>query len=56
MRLKFLKYKENNKKMYDTFDHNFKNIPSYTMSYVLIIERHYVLLYDHVLQILENGA
>ena len=27
LRLKLLKYKENNKKIYDTFDHNFKNNP-----------------------------
>ena len=27
LRFKLLKYKENNKKMCNTFDHNFKNIP-----------------------------
>ena len=27
LRLKLLKYKENNKKFSDTFDHNFKNNP-----------------------------
>ena len=31
LRYKLLKYKENNKKMYNTFDHNFKNIPLYIM-------------------------
>ena len=33
LRFKLLKYKENNKKMCDTFDRNFKNIPLYLMSY-----------------------
>ena len=27
LRFKLLKYKENNKKIFNTFDHNFKNIP-----------------------------
>ena len=27
LRFKLLKYKENNKKICNTFDHNFKNIP-----------------------------
>ena len=31
LRFKLLKYKENNKKMCNTFDHNFKNIPLYIM-------------------------
>ena len=30
-RFKLLKYKENNKKICNTFDHNFKNIPLYVM-------------------------
>ena len=34
LRLKLLKYKENNKKISDTFDHNFKNNPCYVMSEV----------------------
>ena len=34
LRLKLLKYKENNKKISDTFDHNFKNNPWYVMSKV----------------------
>ena len=34
LRLKLLKYKENNKKISDTFDHNFKNNPWYVMSEV----------------------
>ena len=29
LRFKLLKYKENNKKICNTFDHNFKNIPLY---------------------------
>ena len=33
LQLKLLKYKENNKKIYDTFDHNFKNIHLCIMSY-----------------------
>ena len=33
-RFKLLKYKENNKKIGNTFDHNFKNIPLYIMSNV----------------------
>ena len=32
LRLKLLKYKENNKKICDTFDHSFENIPLYIMS------------------------
>ena len=31
LRFKLLKYKENNKKVCNTFDHNFKNIPLYIM-------------------------
>ena len=43
--LKLLKYKENNKKICDSFYHNFKNVPLYKMSLVVpIIERHYVVL------------
>ena len=34
LRFKLLKYKENNKKMCNTFDHNFKNIRLYIMSNV----------------------
>ena len=30
--LKLLKYKETNKKICNTFDHNFKNFPLYVMS------------------------
>ena len=29
LRFKLLKYKENNKKIYNSSDHNFKNIPLY---------------------------
>ena len=31
LRSKLLKYKENNKKIGNTFDHNFKSIPLYTV-------------------------
>ena len=34
LRLKLLKYKENNKKISDYFDHNFKNNSGYVMSEV----------------------
>ena len=40
LRFKLLKYKENNKKICNTFDHNFKNIPLYVMSNVSL-ERYY---------------
>ena len=42
------KYKENNKKICNTFDHNFKNIPLYIMSNVSL-ERYYFVLYDGAL-------
>ena len=45
---KQLKYKENNKKICNTFDHNFKNIPLYIMSNVSL-ERYYFVLYDGAL-------
>ena len=45
LRFKLLKYKENNKKICTTFDHNFKNIPLYIMRYVSL-ERYYFVLYD----------
>ena len=48
MRFKLLKYKENNKKICNTFDHNFKNIPLYIMSNVSL-ERYYFVLYDGAL-------
>ena len=44
LRFKLLKYKENNKKICNTFDHNFKNIPLYIMRKVSL-ERYYVVLY-----------
>ena len=31
LKFKLLKYKENNKKICNTFDHDFKNIPLYIM-------------------------
>ena len=48
LRFKLLKYKENNKKMCNTFDHNFKNIPLYIMSNVSL-EMYYFVLYDGAL-------
>ena len=35
LRFKLRKYKENNKNICDTIDHNFKNIPLYIMRKVL---------------------
>ena len=44
LRFKLLKYnKENNKKICNTFDHNFKNVPSYIMRKVSL-ERYYFVL------------
>ena len=48
LRFKLLKYKENNKKICNTFDHNFKNIPLHIMRKVSL-ERYYFVLYDGVL-------
>ena len=48
LRFKLLKYKENNKRICNTFDHNFKNIPLYIMSNVSL-ERYYFVLYDGAL-------
>ena len=45
LRFKLLKYKENNKKICTTFDHNCKNIPVYIMRKVSL-ERYYFVLYD----------
>ena len=45
---KLLKYKENNKKICNTFDHNFKNIPLYIMRKVSL-ERYYFVLYNGAL-------
>ena len=45
LRFKLLKYKEYNKKICNTLDHNFKNIPLYIMS-LLPPERYYFVLYD----------
>ena len=49
LRFKLLKYKENNKKICNTFDHNFKNIPLYIMSNVSL-ERYYFVVYDGALK------
>ena len=43
LRFKLLKYKENNKNICNTFDHNFKNIPLYIMSNVSL-ERYYTMV------------
>ena len=48
LRIKLLKYKENNKKICNTFDPNFKNIPLYIMRKVSL-ERYYFILYDGAL-------
>ena len=45
LRFKLLKYKENNEKICNTLDHNFKNIPLYIMRNVSL-ERYYFVLYD----------
>ena len=45
LRFKLLKYKENNKKICNTFDHNFKYIPLYIMRNVSL-DRYYFVLYD----------
>ena len=44
--LNLLKYKENNKKICNTFDHNFKNIP---LVRKVSLERYYFVLYDGAL-------
>ena len=48
LRFKLLKYKENNKKICNTFNHNCKNIPLYIMSNVSL-ERYYFVLSDGAL-------
>ena len=48
LRFKLLKYKENNKKSCNIFDHNFKNIPLYIMRMVSL-ERYYFVLYNGAL-------
>ena len=48
LRFKLLKYKENSKKIGNTFDHNFKNSPLYIMRKVSL-ERYYFVLYDGAL-------
>ena len=47
LRFKLLKYKEN-KKICNTFDHNFKDIPLYIMRKVSL-ERYYFVFYDGAL-------
>ena len=48
LRFKLLKYKENDKKICNTVDHNFKNIPLYIMRKVSL-ERYYFVWYDYAL-------
>ena len=48
LRFKLLKYKENNKKICNTLDHNFKNIPKYILRNVSL-EMCYFVLYDGAL-------
>ena len=48
LRFTQLKYKENNKKICNTFDHNFKNIPLYIKKNVSL-EKYYFVLYDGAL-------
>ena len=48
LRFKLVKYKENNKKICNTFDYNFKNINLYIMRKVSL-ERHCFVLYDSAL-------
>ena len=49
LRFKLLKYKENNKKICNTFDHNFTNIALYIKMRKVSLERYYVVLYDGAL-------
>ena len=51
LRFKLLKYKENNKKICNTFYHNFKNITLYIMNNVSL-ERYYFVLYDGALTLI----
>ena len=48
LRFKLLKYKENYKKICNTFDHNFKNILLYILRKVSL-EMYYFVLYDGAL-------
>ena len=51
LRFKLLKYKENNKKICNTFDHNLKNIPLKYIMRQVSLERYYFVLYDGALTI-----
>ena len=57
LRFKLLKYKENNKKICNTFDYNFKNISLYIMRKVSL-EWYYFVLYDGALTLknVKNGT
>ena len=46
LRFKLLKYEENNENIYNTFDHNFKNVP---IMRKVSLERYYFVLYDSAL-------
>ena len=48
LRFKLLKYKENDKKICNTFDHNFKNI-LLSITRKVSSERYYFVLYDDAL-------
>ena len=48
LRFKLLKYRENNKKISNTFDHNFRNISLHIMRKVSL-ERYYFVLYNGAL-------
>ena len=48
LRFKLLKYKKNNKKISNTFDHNFTNIHLYIMKKESL-ERYYFVLYSGAL-------
>ena len=45
LRLKVKKNKENNKKMFASFDHNFKNVPLYVVTNISF-KMYYFVLYD----------
>ena len=48
LRFKLLKYTENNKKICNSLDHDFKNIPLYIMKKISL-ERYYIVLYNGAL-------
>ena len=50
---KLLNYKENNKKIYNSSDHNFKNIPLYNYNEQCIIYRNVLFCF---ISTVKNGA